>query len=94
VIHPDDLPVVGAAWQRALAEGDQFRCDCRLRRHDGEWRIFDNHALPQKDGNGVILSWVGSSTDAPRRARRTLRCCRPRRRPTRPAAPSRTLSPI
>jgi PAS domain S-box-containing protein len=63
VIHPDDLPVVSAAWQRALAAGDQFRCDCRLRRQDGEWRIFDHHALPQKDGSGVILSWVGSSTD-------------------------------
>ncbi|NVM77435.1 PAS domain S-box-containing protein [Duganella sp. SG902] len=64
VIHPDDLPVVTAAWQRALLGGDQFRCDCRLRRHDGEWRIFDNHALPQKDAGGAILSWVGSSTDS------------------------------
>ncbi|HEX5342022.1 MAG TPA: response regulator [Duganella sp.] len=63
VVHPEDQPVISAAWQRALASGDQFRCDCRLRRHDGEWRIFDNHALPQKDANGVILSWVGSSTD-------------------------------
>jgi PAS domain S-box-containing protein len=64
VIHPDDLPTLTAAWQRALADGDQFRCDCRLRRHDGAWRIFDNHALPQKDADGVILSWVGSSTDS------------------------------
>ncbi|RZT11243.1 PAS domain S-box-containing protein [Duganella sp. CF402] len=63
VIHPEDLPLISAAWQRALDGGEQFRCDCRLRRHDGEWRIFDHHALPQKDGNGVILSWVGSSTD-------------------------------
>jgi PAS domain S-box-containing protein len=64
VIHPDDMLVVTAAWQCALRDGDQFRCDCRLRRHDGEWRIFDNHALPQRDANGVILSWVGSSTDS------------------------------
>ncbi|MRW92882.1 response regulator [Duganella sp. FT80W] len=64
VIHPDDLAPLTAAWQRARAEGDQFRCDCRLRRHDGVWRIFDNHALPQKDASGVVLSWVGSSTDS------------------------------
>ncbi|MHA4870665.1 response regulator [Duganella sp. PWIR1] len=64
VIHPDDMPVVTAAWQQALLGGDQFRCDCRLRRHDGEWRVFDNHALPQKDAAGGILSWVGSSTDS------------------------------
>ncbi|MRX08832.1 response regulator [Pseudoduganella sp. FT25W] len=64
VIHPDDLPTLTAAWQRALADGDQFRCDCRLRRHDGVWRIFDNHALPQRDADGAMLSWVGSSTDS------------------------------
>jgi len=63
VVHPEDLAAMTAARQRALAAGDQFRCDCRLLRHDGEWRIFDNHALPQKDDHGVILSWVGSSTD-------------------------------
>ncbi|SDG35594.1 MULTISPECIES: response regulator [unclassified Duganella] len=64
VIHPDDLPVIAAARERALADGDEFRCDCRLRRHDGVWRIFDNHALPQKDASGAIISWVGSSTDS------------------------------
>jgi PAS domain S-box-containing protein len=64
LIHPEDMAPLTAAWQRALEGGDQFRCDCRLRRHDGAWRVFDNHALPQKDGSGVILSWVGSSTDS------------------------------
>jgi PAS domain S-box-containing protein len=64
VIHPDDMAPLTAAWQRALADGDQFRCDCRLRRHDGVWRIFDNHALPQRDDHGAILGWVGSSTDS------------------------------
>ncbi|MYM31832.1 response regulator [Duganella sp. CY15W] len=64
VIHPDDRAAVAAAWQRALADGSQFRCDCRLRRHDGVWRIFDNHALPQRDADGAIVSWVGSSTDS------------------------------
>nr|WP_315254742.1 response regulator [uncultured Duganella sp.] len=64
VIHPDDLPVIAAARARALADGGEFRCDCRLRRHDGVWRIFDNHALPQKDAGGAIVSWVGSSTDS------------------------------
>ena len=64
VIHPDDMAPLAAAWQRALASGDQFRCDCRLHRHDGVWRVFDNHALPQKDDSGAILGWVGSSTDS------------------------------
>jgi PAS domain S-box-containing protein len=64
VVHADDMAPLTAAWQRARADGDQFRCDCRMRRHDGVWRVFDNHALPQKDGAGIILGWVGSSTDS------------------------------
>ncbi len=63
VLHEDDRAVVLAEWQRAALAGDVFRCDCRLRRHDGVWRIFDNHALPRKNEAGVILGWVGSSTD-------------------------------
>ncbi|MET0267032.1 MAG: response regulator [Duganella sp.] len=63
VIHPDDLPMLASEWQRARAEGREFRCDGRMRRHDGVWRIFDHHALAQRDMAGNVLSWVGSSTD-------------------------------
>jgi len=63
VIHPDDLPALAAEWQRAQAAADEFRCDARLRRHDGVWRVFDHHALAQRGADGAALSWVGSSTD-------------------------------
>jgi PAS domain S-box-containing protein len=63
VIHPDDLQPLAAEWQRATAEGREFRCDARLRRHDGVWRVFDHHALAQQGPDGAVLSWVGSSTD-------------------------------
>src|SRR5471032_154004 len=63
VLHPDDRPALLAEWRRARAAGDAFRCDCRLLRADGVWRVFDNHALPQKDVDGKVLGWVGSSTD-------------------------------
>ncbi|USX12638.1 response regulator [Oxalobacteraceae bacterium OTU3CAMAD1] len=63
VIHPDDIAAMAAAWRRASGEGTEFRCDCRMRRRDGVWRVFDNHALPQRDADGAIVSWVGSSTD-------------------------------
>jgi PAS domain S-box-containing protein len=63
VIHPDDIAAMAAASRVASADGSEFRCDCRMRRHDGVWRVFDNHALPQKDADGAVVSWVGSSTD-------------------------------
>ncbi|KQQ45789.1 histidine kinase [Duganella sp. Leaf126] len=63
VIHPDDMAAVSAEWARARLGGHEFRCDARLRRHDGVWRVFDHHALAQHDGHGNVLGWVGSSTD-------------------------------
>ncbi|HJU99994.1 MAG TPA: response regulator [Burkholderiaceae bacterium] len=63
IVHPDDAAALEAAWRQAQANGREYRCDCRLLRHDGEWRLFDNHALAQRDADGAVLSWVGSSTD-------------------------------
>ncbi len=63
IIHPDDIAQFDVEWQQAMAEGSQFRCDCRLRRHDGAWRVFENYALPQKGEMGEVICWVGSSTD-------------------------------
>ena len=63
IIHPEDAAAVLAAWQRAREQTGVFRCDARLRRRDGSWRLFDHHALPQKDAGGAIAGWVGSSTD-------------------------------
>ncbi|MBJ7313231.1 response regulator [Rugamonas sp. CCM 8940] len=63
LLHPDDRSRVDAAWAAALALGGEFRCDCRLRGGDGHWRIFEHHALPQRDPAGRPLCWVGSSTD-------------------------------
>jgi len=63
LIHPDDVAVIAAAWQRVRDGTGVFRCDARLRRADGEWRLFDSHALPQRDASGAIVGWVGSSTD-------------------------------
>ncbi|OEZ92575.1 response regulator [Duganella phyllosphaerae] len=63
MIHPDDMDTIAAEWRRATRQGREFRCDARLRRHDGVWRVFDHHALAQQDAHGNVLSWVGSSTD-------------------------------
>ncbi|MFL6658840.1 MAG: histidine kinase dimerization/phospho-acceptor domain-containing protein, partial [Massilia sp.] len=63
LVHPDDRACVRAAWRTALRGETSFRCNARLRRHDGVWRVFDNHALPQRDASGAVIGWVGSSTD-------------------------------
>jgi len=63
LMHEEDRARMRATWLAALESKGPFRCDCRLRRHDGVWRVFDNHALPQPDARGAVVCWVGSSTD-------------------------------
>jgi len=63
LMHEDDRAAVRALWKAAMDSGGEFRSACRLRRHDGAWRVFDNHALPQRDAGGKVAGWVGSSTD-------------------------------
>lgn len=62
-IHPDDLAAVGDAWSHALATGDLYQVQFRIRRADGAWRWHLTRALPFRDRDGVIVRWFGSSTD-------------------------------
>jgi PAS domain S-box-containing protein len=62
-VHPDDRNAMIAAWRAALAAGAAFRCEFRLRRHDGEYRWFDTRAAPVRDASGRTVKWVGSNTD-------------------------------
>ncbi|WUR15627.1 PAS domain-containing protein [[Empedobacter] haloabium] len=62
-VHPDDLPVLDAAWRRSLADGGPFEVEHRLAHHAGEWRWVLNRALPVRDDNGAITRWMGTLTD-------------------------------
>ena len=40
-----------------------FQFEHRVRRHDGEWRLFAIRAVPVLDAAGAIREWVGVHTD-------------------------------
>ena len=40
VVHPDDVPALIAAQQRALTTGEPLEFELRLRRADGAYRWF------------------------------------------------------
>jgi PAS domain S-box-containing protein len=63
IVHPDDGPSSKAAWSRALAEGEVFDCEYRLRRADGSYRWFIGRNVPMKDPTGRVVGWFGSATD-------------------------------
>jgi PAS domain S-box-containing protein len=63
LIHPDDRVAAGEGWARALASGETYETEFRLRRGDGVWHWHLVRALPIRDGDGRIIRWVGTNTD-------------------------------
>jgi len=62
-VHPQDLPYGVQRWKAAIARGEPFEVQFRLRRADGEYRWHVVAARPVRDASGRIQRWVGSGTD-------------------------------
>ena len=62
-VHPADLDVLAASWQRIMASEKPGEAEGRLRRHDGEYRWFLMRANPLRDESGKITKWYGQNTD-------------------------------
>jgi PAS domain S-box-containing protein len=61
VFHPDDRVV--EEWRAALAAGKPFEKEARLRRADGQYRWFLIRAVTQRDEQGNIVQWYGTTSD-------------------------------
>ena len=59
--HPDDRAT--DEWRAALAAGEPFEKEARLRRADGQYRWFALRAVPLRDQRGDIVKWYGTTTD-------------------------------
>jgi PAS domain S-box-containing protein len=62
-VHPDDLPVLLAAWGNSRDNGAVFEVEHRLIHHTGQYRWVLNRALPVIDDSGVVVRWMGTLTD-------------------------------
>jgi PAS domain S-box-containing protein len=62
-LHPDDAETVLREWRAAVSEGRIYAGEQRVRRHDGEYRLFTARALPVRDGDGAAREWVSVHTD-------------------------------
>ncbi|RYU94215.1 PAS domain S-box protein [Emticicia agri] len=63
LLHPDEQATNRKAWLKAIEAGEFFKAEHRFRRHDGQYRWQLSRAIPQKDDEGNIIKWVGTSTD-------------------------------
>jgi PAS domain S-box-containing protein len=78
LVHPDDLPAAAGRWAQALASGQAYETQFRLRRHDGAWHWHLARAVPVREEPvrevpvrdastpeeaGRIARWIGTNTD-------------------------------
>jgi PAS domain S-box-containing protein len=64
IVHPDDRERAGRLWQQALASGEPYQIEYRLRyRPTGEYRWCLTRAVPVDGPDGNLLRWLGTVTD-------------------------------
>ena len=69
IFHPDDLPVLLAAWQEIMATKKTREIDGRLRRGDGSYSWCTLRQKPLLDADGNVLKWYGVVLDIEDRKR-------------------------
>jgi PAS domain S-box-containing protein len=62
-IHPQDKSDFVEKWRAALAQGQSFEAEVRMRRADGCYRWFLIRAVPLRVANGGINRWYGTNVD-------------------------------
>ncbi len=64
ILHPDDLDRTLAEFGRQLAAGGELNLEGRLRHHaGGPYRWFLHRTTAQRDAQGGLVRWFGTSTD-------------------------------
>ena len=62
-VHPEDRARAMDGWAAAVASGNPYQNEYRLRRADGAWRWMRLISAPVRDAAGAITRWVGMFTD-------------------------------
>ena len=62
-VHPGDREVAGAKWADAVASGEPYQAEYRVRDRDGLYRRMQARALPMRTASGDVVRWIGTWTD-------------------------------
>jgi PAS domain S-box-containing protein len=63
IVHPDDVAAAGLRWAAALATGETYEAEFRLRRADGVYRWHIARAVPLRGEDAKVVRWIGTNTD-------------------------------
>jgi PAS domain S-box-containing protein len=69
VAHPDHIATGEKMWRDALATGEPWHTEERVRRADGQYRWFAIDRVAARDENGKITKWYGTAYDIEDRKR-------------------------
>ena len=62
-LHPEDAPLIAAEWRRACLAGEHFRMEYRYLQPDGRVLWVFGQAIEERNPDGTIAGYVGTSTD-------------------------------
>jgi PAS domain S-box-containing protein len=63
IVHPEEREENIKAWAHSIQTGEDFVFHHRFKNKEGEYRWQLSRAVPQKDSEGNIQLWIGTSTD-------------------------------
>src|SRR5215469_4841769 len=61
--HPDDIETYGLVRGAAIARGESWEAEARLRRKDGQYRWFLIRGKPLRNEQNVVVRWYLTGTD-------------------------------
>ncbi|HMG88968.1 MAG TPA: PAS domain-containing protein [Chryseolinea sp.] len=62
-VHEGDLEATKQAWANALKRETDFEREHRMRLKDGIFKWYLSRSYPQKNENGEVIGWYGTSTN-------------------------------
>src|SRR5262249_59072842 len=68
-VHPEDLPRVFEVFAPAIASGQPYEFEARIRRFDGDYRWFQARGVPLRDTRGEVARWYVLLSDVDDRKR-------------------------
>ncbi|WP_224982310.1 PAS domain-containing sensor histidine kinase [Geomonas agri] len=62
-IYPGDRERTAQAWSHAVATGEIYQIEQRIKHHGDDYRWHLARAVPQRDEEGRVVKWYGTATD-------------------------------
>jgi PAS domain S-box-containing protein len=72
LVHPEDRERTWKVWRNALATGELYQTEMRLRHLSGNYHWVLVRAHPVHDQSGAIVHWMGTCTDVDQNKRNEL----------------------